>query len=82
MKNIVKIIDFNRRSMKREDAEKQLAELLDEGYSIAAATDNGEFSSYTLVMRQIGLPSKCNWDGLTYLTGSPIAPRSTITSLH
>lgn len=91
MKNIVKIVDFNRRSMKREDAEKQLAELLDEGYSIAAATDNGEFSSYTLVMRQIDLTFDV--DEHVYVrdanllaggirTGSPIAPRSTTTSVH
>lgn len=90
MKNIVKIIDFNRRSMKREDVEKQLADLLDEGYTIAAATDNGKFSSYTLVMLQ--------GDGLTFglvschpavdllagkvHTGSPIPPQSTTTSVH
>ncbi|UYL85039.1 hypothetical protein pEaSNUABM55_00266 [Erwinia phage pEa_SNUABM_55] len=89
MKNIVKIVDFNRRSTKREDAEKQLADLLDEGYSIAAATDNGDFSSYTLVMRQVDLtfavdehiPAVDLLAGQIH-TGSPIAPRSTTTSVH
>lgn len=51
MKNKVKIIDFNRRTMRCEQAEAQLSELLDEGYSIVTSTDNGVFASYTLVMQ-------------------------------
>jgi hypothetical protein len=51
MKTKVKIIDFNRRTMRCEQAEAQLSELLDEGYSIVTSTDNGTFASYTLVMQ-------------------------------
>lgn len=89
MKTKVKIIDFNRRSMRREQAEQQLADLLDEGYSLITSTDNGTFASYTLIMREIGKESRADekvpgagFPAWLLHTGSPIAPRSTTTSVH
>ena len=51
----VKILDFNRRSMSAADAEKALAELLDEGYSLAGQSEGNGFVSYTLVKQEVNL---------------------------
>lgn len=88
MKNKVKIIDFNRRTMRCEQAEAQLSELLDEGYSIVTSTDNGTFASYTLVKRELDIEFKVGVEGSAApahyapisRTGDPIAPRGNTIS--
>lgn len=74
MRNKVKIIDFNRRSMRADQAEKILEDLLDEGYSIITSTENDKFTSYTLVKRELDIESQVD------IYGSPapayFAPRS------
>ncbi|QGZ16349.1 hypothetical protein Hena1_01990 [Erwinia phage Hena1] len=87
MKTKVKIIDFNRRDLRVEDAENQLADLLDEGYSIVGQSEFNGVLTYTLVMRQIDIkygvddehiPAVALLAGMN--TGSPIAPRGNTIS--
>ena len=88
MHNKVKIIDFNRRSMQVEQAEKVLEDLLDEGYSIVTSTESDTFTSYTLVKRELDVGFQIGMDGSpapAYFaprsgTGDPIAPRGNTIS--
>lgn len=88
MRNKVKIVDFNRRSMQAEQAEKVLEDLLDEGYSIVTSTESDKFTSYTLVKRELDMEFQIGIDGSpapAYFaprsgTGDPIAPRGNTIS--
>ena len=88
MHNKVKIIDFNRRDMKVEDAEIALAELLDAGYVIVGQSEFNGVLAFTLVKRELDLEFQIGIDGGSapafYAprpgTGDPIAPRGNTIS--
>lgn len=63
MRNKVKIVDFNRRSMKVEEAEQELADLLNMGYSLVGQSEGQGFVSYTLVKQEMGMGVKIGADG-------------------
>lgn len=60
----VKILDFNRRSMKVEEAENALADLIEQGYSLVSQSESNGFLSYTLVKDELNVLMYCGDGGI------------------